>query len=187
MRVRTLVLVAAILGLIPVAGCVPFAQPARPEQMTAYQHDVAATIPDALRNQVALGNVTGGEPTNPLWTSEIDNPEFRAALEGSLRSYGFLATGEASAFKLDADLVGVDQPVMGFDVTVTSTVSYRMSERASGNPAFVTTIVAPFTATMSDAFSGVDRLRLANEGSIKENIRRFLDELRSRYLTAGAV
>ena len=66
---------------------------------------------------------------------------------------------------------------MGFNLTVTSHVNYSVLERDSGNPYFLTTVTAPYTATVGDAFAAVTRLRLANEGSIRSNIQIFLDEL----------
>jgi hypothetical protein len=32
------------------------------------------------KNAIYLGEVSGGESTNPLWVSEVGNPEFRDAL-----------------------------------------------------------------------------------------------------------
>ncbi len=71
----------------------------------------------------------------------------------------------------------VDQPFIGFDLTVTSSVHYIVTESASNAFAFDETITAAHTATVSDAFVAVERLRLANEGPIKENIRVFIDKL----------
>jgi hypothetical protein len=73
-------------------------------------------------------------------------------------------------------LVSVDQPLVGFDMTVTTTVTYTLLDPA-GNQVWSKSVSAPHTATVSDAFLGVERLRLANEGSAKENIRRALDAM----------
>ena len=74
-------------------------------------------------------------------------------------------------------MLGLAQPIMGFDMTVTSHVNYSVLERTSGTPYFLTTVTAPYTATVGDAFAGITRLRLANEGSIRSNIQKFIDEL----------
>ncbi len=55
--------------------------------------------------------------------------------------------------------------MFGFDMTVTSTVTYTLIERASGKTVWQKSVDAPFTAKTSDAFVGTERLRLANEGS----------------------
>ena len=41
---------------------------------------------------------------------------------------------------------------------------------------FQKTIKSPYTATIGDAFVGMTRLTLANEGSAKENIYKLLKE-----------
>jgi len=46
---------------------------------------------------------------------------------------------------------------------------------------FQKTIKSPYTATVSDAFVRVERLKLANEGSAKENIYKFLKEFQTSY------
>jgi hypothetical protein len=66
---------------------------------------------------------------------------------------------------------------MGFDMTVTSHVNYKVYD-SSGQPFLLATIDAPYTAKMSDAFVGAQRLKKANEGSIRMSMEQFLDKLR---------
>ena len=51
------------------------------------------------------------------------------------------------------------------------------------------TIDSPCTATMKDAFVGVERLRMANEGAIRTSIQSFFDKLKDANptLTAAAI
>ena len=39
------------------------------------------------------------------------------------------------------------------------------------------TIVSPYTATISDAFIGIERLKLANEGAIRESIKSGIEHI----------
>ena len=71
----------------------------------------------------------------------------------------------------------MDQPLIGFDMTVTSHIAYSLVRNATQEAVLQETIVAPYTATVGDAFLGVKRLQLANEGSVRENVRQFLDKL----------
>ena len=48
----------------------------------------------------------------------------------------------------------------------------------AGSPVLLETISAPYTATVSDAYGGTTRFRLAWEGTIRASISRFLDKLR---------
>lgn len=165
------ILLASSLALL-LAGC---AQPARVDQMTAMP-TTGLPPSSGLQHAIDVNNVTGGTSTNPLWMSKVDNAQFQSALQSSLGAAGMLATG-AARYHLDAKLTSLRQPLMGFDMTVFSTVHYTLTDRASSNPAFDEDVTADFTATVSDAFVGVERLRLANEGSIKKNIQIFMDHL----------
>lgn len=169
-----------LLAALQLSAC---AAPAKVEGMTVTPAAVqAAAMPDEIRQNIALGMVSGGEPTNPLWTSEVGNEEFRAALEASLRSAGAIApVGSAAGYLLEATLIDVKQPIIGLDATVTSTVDYRVSPHGQEGQTFQTVVAAPYTARMGDAFCGVQRLRLANEGSIRENIRLFMEQLAVFY------
>jgi hypothetical protein len=180
----------SVPGAIIVLACVAFlpacAAPARPELMTAVvadsgSHAMVANSP--LRQQVWLASVTGGEPTNPIWTSEVGNSEFREALRRSLDGAGFAASDDGGRFSLHADLIRVDQPLIGFSITVTSTAGYRLVDDTTNETVFSETIIAPYTAGVGDAFLGVERLRIANEGSIRQNIAQFIQKLIERFDT----
>ncbi len=113
-----------------------------------------------------------------MWVSKVDNAGFKSALGASLDGAGLSAADAAGcAFPIDVNLLGLSQPSMGFDMTVTSHVNYKVYN-SGGEPYLLATIDAPFTATMSDAFMGVERLKKANEGSIRMSIQQFFDKLR---------
>ena len=74
-------------------------------------------------------------------------------------------------------MVEIDQPSFGFDMTVTTHVRYVLTDTTINSVIYDEIIVAPHTATVGDAFAGVKRLRLANEGSGKKNIEGLLEKL----------
>lgn len=172
-------LVLVLLTAMQLGGC---ATPARIEQMTvAPQGGVITTVPDVLRENVAVKDVTGGQETNPMWTSQVSSLEFERALEISLRSASLLQPNrQAGRFTLSAYLDRLEQPLLGLDMTVTATVTYTLVERASGKTIWEKTLVTPYTAKFGDALLGVERLKLANEGAIRTNISELIGEL-SRY------
>ncbi len=166
-------LLAAALALLGLAAC---AEPARVSQMTTSAVDVekVAASP-GIQGSVQLGSVTGGETTNPLWTSEVGTAEFRQALDQSLKINGLLASDPAAAdYLLTAKLVEVDQPLVGFDMSVRSTVDYTVYDARSEAVFFQKTVRAAYTASFSSSYIAVKRLQLANEGSIRDNIGQFL-------------
>lgn len=157
-----------------VSGC---ATPARVSQMTVDGQPSQRIASTKLRNNLSIKDVTGGQETNPLWKSNIGNAEFEQALEGSLRAVGFLAPRQQGTHMLTAHLQSVDQPFLGLDMTVTASVRYMVTERLTGKEVFSRVIAIPYTATFGDSLLGVERLRLANEGAIRSNIARLIDEL----------
>jgi hypothetical protein len=184
--VKKIVLVlfsVAFAGIL--SGC---AAPARIDQMTAAVSPQQRIVPTPLRANIAVRDVSGGKDTNPMWVSNVGNSEFEQALEASLREAGLLAAGkQAGKYTLVAHLENVDQPFGGFNMTVTATVSYSLVERATGKEVFNRRVSLPYTATLGTAFSGVERLRIANEGAVRANITQLINELYSLRIDQVAV
>ena len=143
------------------------AQPAEPHR-----------FPQSLREGIQVTNVAGGEKTNPLWTSEINADGLRSALIESLKAWGrHDRTGEGAPYALIAVILDAKQPLAGLDMTVTTTVEYTLLDNATGAEVLHEAISSSYTAKVSDAFYGVERLKMANEGAVRENIRLLLDRL----------
>jgi hypothetical protein len=150
---------------------------ARPGAMTV------AVAPDRLvdesspaHNALSVGTVSGGSETNPLWKSNVSDADFRQALEQSLALHALLAR-EARRYVVNTQLLGLDQPFAGFDLTVTASVHYTLLSTADQSVKLDQTVTTPFTANFSDAFVAVERLRIANEGAMRENIKAFITQL----------
>lgn len=129
-----------------------------------------------LRNAITVTEVTGGKRTNPLWKSDVSSEDFTEALRQTLAAHAMLAP-EQGRYSLEAELIKLKQPMFGIDAKVTSTVKYRLVDTATAAPVMEKIIENAYTASFSDAFVGVERLRLANEGSIKGNISQLMDAL----------
>lgn len=171
---------AAMALVLNLSGCATSATADNMTVRAATATDMRQRTPEMLRDNVAIKDVTGGRATNPMWMSNISSVGLNAALEQSLHSVGMLAPGrQAGKFQLVAHLDKVDQPFAGFDMTVTTTVIYQLIDRASGRTVWEKTISSPYTAKMGDAIIGTERLRLANEGSVRENITRLVSDLQA--------
>jgi uncharacterized lipoprotein YajG len=165
-----------LLGLVMattlnLSGC---ATPATSQAMTV-QPATTAPVNPILKGSIKLGEVTGGKDTNPMWTSQVDNASFKKALNDSLAISGYLASGpEKAKYEVTANLAELDQPLFGLTFDVRSNVSYQLSGEGTVRtyPVNVTG-----TATTSDAFIAIERLRIANERSVMENIKAFINEL----------
>ena len=62
-------------------------------------------------------------------------------------------------------------------MTVTATVNYILTDTLSGQVIYERDIAIPYTAEFSEAFLGMERLRKANEGAARVNIKEFVDDL----------
>lgn len=94
-----------------------------------------------------------------------------------MKSVGLYAPGALGDYKLVVHLEKLDQPAFGLDMTVTATVNYTLEQRKTGRIILARTITTPHTATFSDAAIGTERIRLANEGTIRKNISAIITEL----------
>lgn len=165
---------ALVLSLI---GC---ATPATYQAMTV-QPGTQITAPNPkLKGQIEVAEITGGKDTNPLWTSQVDNDNFKKAMTDSLAIAGYQpAAGQKGKYRLSAELKELDQPVIGLTFDVKSSVIYTL-EAVDGSAGKRTIPVkATGTATVSDAFIAIERLRIANERSILENLKALLQQLQA--------
>jgi hypothetical protein len=164
------------------------ASPTRVEQMTITAQEATKHRPaTVLSNKILVNNVSGGENTNVFWTSEIGNTEFKKALEISLSTAKLLATGEEGKYSLNTKLLKVDQPKVGLDLTVTIAVQYKLVRLLDGKELFNETITSPYTATQSDSFLASDRLKLANEGAVRNNLTQLINSLYELNVSASVI
>jgi hypothetical protein len=142
--------------------------------MTVDSGAVVNTIPK-YRNAIAVRSVTGGHVMNVIGTMGVENEPLKAALESSLAANGYLAQPGAAKFYVDAEILNLDQPLIGLDLDVTADVTYKVSGAGATATYPIRTTAR---ATFSDSPLGVDRLRIANERAMHQNIRQFLQALR---------
>ena len=165
-----------LLTATALVGC---ATPANQQAMTISSSDISSNRSEKLANSVYVNSVSGGKSTNPLWTSQVDNAGFKGALDQSLMAIGYKSKSAADAkMQIDASLQNIEQPLFGLTFDVKSTVFYTINSD-SGQKVFPVT--ATGSASTSDAFLGFERLRIANERSIKENIKQFIQTISSYY------
>ena len=165
---------ALILSLSVLQGC---ASAAKIENMVP--SDVERADPNsALAGQLYVSSASGGDETNPMWTSEISAEDFRKALEQALSNSGLLSEMRSSGeYEVRVFLDEVDQPVIGIDMTVTTKVTYEVIRQDTRERVFDEQVTASHTATFGEQFYAVERLRLANEGSAEKNIKMFIERL----------
>jgi len=108
-----------------------------------------------------------------MGASQISDEAFAQALRDSIEKSGLFAKVSPSGarYKLTGFIGKVDQPLIGFSVTVKMEVNYTLVDTQSGTTVWTKDIASEYTAKTGEAFAGVKRLRLANEGAARENIQ----------------
>jgi len=183
MMIRNILVYGLSMGILVMAsGC---AKPARPAMM-AVKPVAAISESSPLYMAVSLDKVRGGEETNPALTSEVGNMELRPAMEASLRQNSLLSpAGKTARFRLEVFLLELKQPTVGFTMHVESFIRYRLMRTDDKQVVFDEIISASATATMDDAFYGPERLQIANERSVHNNIRQFISKLLRAFEGTG--
>lgn len=168
--VRLGCLTSLVLALLS-GGCATASKP------TAMVADAA---PVANRHNAAVVvDVTGGAETSSLGASNISNRDFAQAIESSLTQSGLFSrvAAEGGDYRLNAQIVRLDRPMFGASFTVNLEVTWRLFRTGNPEAIWEKAISSSFTATMGDAFAGVTRLRLANEGAARANIKDAIAQL----------
>jgi hypothetical protein len=163
--------VAALLG-----GC---ATAAKSDAMVAEPVAIAHTS----SSDVSVV-VSGGKATTTMGASQVSDDGFAQALSDSITKSGLFkaVTPNGGRYKLAAFIGSVDQPMMGLSMTVKMEVSYTLTDTKSGKTVWSKNVASEHTAKMGDAFAGVTRLRLANEGAAKANIQEAITEISAMQL-----
>ena len=172
MRLRsTCAAVAVILVATGMTGC---ATGAKSEAMVAEK--VAIAHQSSSNVTVA---VSGGQSTSGMGASQISDDDFAHALSDSIAKSGLFkeVLPSGGRYKLNAFIGKVDQPMLGFNMTVKMEVSYTLVDSQSGKTVWSKNIASEHTAKAGEAFAGVKRLRLANEGAAKANIEQAITEI----------
>ncbi len=148
--------------------------------------DTAAMVPDSLssgrkHNKSVAVVVTGGQKTNPLWTSQVSNEDFASALQQTIEKNGpfskVIRSGSGEQYQLDVRLIQLRQPMIGINMTVQADIEWRLKQASSGKVVWERRTNKSYTATMGDSVVGVTRLRMANEGAIRESIKDGLGQI----------
>jgi hypothetical protein len=163
------------LFLTLISMLVACATPANKQAMTVSKFEGGVIVNPSLKGKFYVRNVNGGKDTNPLWTSQVGTADFKSALEQSLDEVGYKADKETNAtYFIDAELKELDQPLFGLTFDVHSNVFYVID--GNGTKKSIP-IAATGQAKVNDAFIAIERLRIANEKSIRENIKAFINSL----------
>lgn len=169
--VRTLSLCGVLAAVAVLTGC---ATASKPEAMVATP---AVTL--ARHAQTVSVNTGGGKETSSMGKSQISDAAFTDALIASIEKtkvFSSVIKGAGADYLLTVSIVNMDQPSFGFSFTVKMETAWSL-KKADGSVVWQELVKAEHTATTSDAFAGVERLRLANEGAARKSIEAGLTKI----------
>lgn len=167
-------LIAAAAFVACLGACAP------PATYTAMVPDPAMmagrTPAPAYRNAITVGSVSIGSDPGTPWRSAVGPDQVQDALSRTLASsqLGQAATGR---FRLDAILLTLARPYAGFAMTVTATIAYRLTDTANGAIAYDKTLTSIGTATLDDAITNENRLRIADQRAVGANLQQLVQDL----------
>ncbi|HXE98131.1 MAG TPA: hypothetical protein VN642_17130 [Dongiaceae bacterium] len=153
------------------SGC---AFPATKEGMVVTDY----IAPKQTGEKIYVKESTGGSVTLPFWMSTIPNDNFTEAVKESLlnsKAFSAQSINWGDDWGLEIEILDVEHPYFGFDLTVTTNIKYSLYLR--GEKVQEITIREPGTATINDTLIGIQRMRIANEYSAKANVKKFIAEL----------
>lgn len=155
------------------SGC---AHDAAINEMVARKLPTKPLISGVLKNNIAVKKINGGHETSPIWIPKVSNQHFKSALIASLIAAKLYSPKKTSGYHLSATLLDLDQPLIGFNMTVACKVRYKLTNSKS-EALYNQVISSNYTATVSDAFVGTHRLEVANARAVRVNIEKFIAAL----------
>jgi hypothetical protein len=122
-------------------------------------------------------SASGGAETGALDSSNIGNADLRAAIETAItRSKLFKEVVQVGNgdYELAVTVIQLSKPLFGGTFTVDLEAGWSLVRTSDKTAVWRQVIKTSGTATMSDAFVGVERLRLAVEAAARNNIQQGL-------------
>ena len=167
---RSLSLAALCATAAVIAGCATASKPEAmvPTTAIAGQHAKTTSVV-----------VAGGSDTSAMGKSQISNEAFQQAIAMSIeknKTFSSVVKGAGGDYQLAVTVVSMDQPSFGLSFTVKMEAAWSL-KKADGTVVLQESIKSEGTAGVSDAFAGVERLRLANEYAARANIAAGLEKI----------
>ena len=134
---------------------------------------------NSLNKKIAIGSVVTEKNMGGA-VAPVTSEQYKDAIVLALRQTGWYNT-TSPKLRLDAHLLDIEQPFMGFSFTVKAKSQYTLTDSKTGKVWYRDTIIVPCTVTMSEAFEGAVRMRKATACAVAENITHFIKVLSQRY------
>jgi hypothetical protein len=166
---RSKLLLAIAASALVLGGC---ATPADRAAMTPQNLTLSKHHPYSLGVQTS-----GGAETGAMDSSNVANADLKAAIEAAVSQSKLFKTvvqGGNGDYELSVRLTSLSKPLFGGTFTVDMETAWSLTKISDRSVALRKSVKSSGTATMSDAFAGVTRLRMAVEAATRNNIEQGL-------------
>ena len=171
--VRRILSVVALFATAAVMGGCAVA-PSKPESI------VPPTVASAKQHpQTVSVLVTGGVDTNPSTRLRLTNATVSEGLIASINKHHVFSrviSGAGADYVLTVTMVSGDFPSFASTFTVKAELAWSL-KRADGSTVWQQVIRTEGTATGGEAFAGVERVKMATERAVRENVAQGLVKL----------
>lgn len=167
--------ISSLLGIVVLAALAGGCATAKPEAMVPTDFKI-----EKKHAASAVVSKPSAADAAAKWTTQIQAGNFLEAVSLAIQKSGLFAavlTTSGADYELEVTKVRGDEPAMGFNMTVDLVTRWVLKRKSSGEVVFQGNISTTHTAGMGEAFAGGTRLRLANEGAAKANIKEGLRRL----------
>jgi hypothetical protein len=126
-----------------------------------------------------------GSETEAIGKPQISNVALRQAVVGAINQtkiFSSVIAGKNGDYVLNVNIFNLTQPSFGFSFTVKMEMGWTLTRASTGAVVWQEAITSEHTATVSDAFTGMTRLKMATEGAAKNNVALGLAKLSSLSL-----
>jgi hypothetical protein len=171
-----------LLTLLFLGGC---ASGARMSAMVVPVEEATLISDASPLYQAVRVEVSGGKETNPFWISNVSNEAFQSALENTLELHTLLVKDRPPHFALSAELVSLEQPWIGVDMTVEAAVRYRLTDLLTASVLFDETVRSSYTSSFTESLNANQRIRLASEGAMRSSLEMVIRRLVAAFAPAA--
>jgi hypothetical protein len=133
--------------------------------------------------------VAGSSATSSPGTSRISNDALQQAIIAAIeknKTFSSVAKDAGGDYRLAVTVVSMDQPYFGFSFTVKMEAAWSL-KGADGTVVMQESVQSEGTAGATEAFAGVERLRLATEAAARNNIAAGLTKIGSLNLASSTL
>lgn len=171
-KLSSLLLLFLCVVVALLSGC---STPAKHEGMIPTTFETAGK-----HSKTVSVSVKGGQETSAIGAPRISDEAFMQALVDSItksQTFSSVVQGKGSDYLLTVSIFGMEQPSFGLSFTVKMEAGWTLQRADNGAVVWQESIKSEHTATFSDAFAAVTRLRLATEGAARDNIAKGLAKI----------